>query len=80
MCIVQCASLVGAHAYPNTCTASTHQWGHYSWPSMKKRGYMTPFILLISVLLVMRLIPYVEEGLIGDWGVGCTFCLLGVAW
>lgn len=47
-------------------------WGHLSVPSLRNRGYLLPFAILIAVLLLMRLVPYVEEGLIGDWGDGGT--------
>lgn len=47
---------------------AAENWGNWQVPSMKKRAYMIPFLVLIGVLLIMRLIPFVEEGVTGDWG------------
>ena len=56
------------------CVHCGGQWGNLSLPSLKGRGYMLPFIVLIAVLLLMRLIPFVEDAVTGKWGDGKRHC------
>lgn len=37
------------------------------WPTSKNRRYLIPFVLLMGILLFIRLVPYVEYGLTGEW-------------
>lgn len=67
ICKLLCAAL---RRTALTQPSRANQWGHLSVPSLRNRGYLLPFAILIAVLLLMRLVPYVEEGLIGDWGDG----------